>query len=122
MTRPLIRHGERHANRGISPTKFRHTLPHAFQRRFRREPLAGRPRTRKKGLDLPQLLAQLRLGRHRQAPGLFLKTQHPATLRSTAWASISTPFSRLGIKRALSEKKTSEKCTLHHLAVQLSVH
>ena len=43
---------------GSCQTKFRQTLPQAFQRRFRREPLAGRPRTRKKGLDLPQLLAQ----------------------------------------------------------------
>jgi hypothetical protein len=27
------------------PTKFRQTLPHASRRRFRREPLAGRPGT-----------------------------------------------------------------------------
>jgi hypothetical protein len=48
------------------PTKFRQTLPHTFQRSFRREPLAGRSSTRKKGLDLPQLLAQLGFDRHRQ--------------------------------------------------------
>jgi hypothetical protein len=48
------------------PTKFPQTLPHTFQRSFRREPLASRSSTREKGLDLPQLLAQLGFDRHRQ--------------------------------------------------------
>jgi hypothetical protein len=48
------------------PTKFRQTLPHTFQRSFRCEPLAGRSSTRKKGLNLPQLLTQMGFDRHRQ--------------------------------------------------------
>ncbi|WP_156947075.1 hypothetical protein [Bradyrhizobium sp. WSM3983] len=46
--------------------KFRQMLPHTFQRSFRREPLAGHSSTRKKGLDLPQRLAQPGFDRHRQ--------------------------------------------------------
>src|SRR5580704_3591865 len=96
MARPLVGHRELRLDRRILMTEFSETRPHPFQRRLSRQSFAGRSGAGEKSLDLPQLLAQLRFGRHRLASSLSLhgKALHSARPTSISFIPLSTSFRR----------------------------
>jgi hypothetical protein len=96
MARPLVGHGELRLDRRILLAEFRETRPHPFQRRLRRQSFSGRSSAGEKRLDLPQLLAQLRFGRHRLASSCSLhsKALHSAKPTSIRSTPLSTSFRR----------------------------
>jgi hypothetical protein len=61
----LIGHRKLHFDLGVAPAEFGETGFDALPRGFRRHALARRAGAGEQGFDLAQLLAQLRLGRHR---------------------------------------------------------
>src|SRR5580704_5145065 len=84
MARPLVGHRELRLDRRILLAEFRETRPHPFQRRLSRQSFAGRSGAGEKRLDLPQLLAQLGLGRHRLASSLSLQSKALHSARPTS--------------------------------------
>jgi hypothetical protein len=94
MARPLVGHRELHLDRRILPTKLRQPRPDPIESRFRGMTFSRRPGAGEQRLDFAELVAQLRLCRHKKR-GLAIQTivAHPSMqiwTRSIAPAPLST--------------------------------
>jgi hypothetical protein len=96
MARPLVGQRELNLDWRIPQSELGEMCSDAFERCLRCLPFAGRSGAGagEQRLDFPQLVAQLRFGRHRVAPswGLQNKALHPDLPMSTSWNPLSTSF------------------------------
>jgi hypothetical protein len=78
MARPLVGHRELHFDRRILPTKLRQPRPDPIESRFRGMPFSRRPGAGEQRLDFAELVAQLRLCRHKRGLAIQTFVAHPS--------------------------------------------